>query len=224
MTGVVTVFEALNAVMKQVGAVSKSERNTQGSGYNFRGIDTVMNAVYPALCEHGVFVTPNVTSYEYGTVVVGTKRTEMGHARLIVEFTFYGPAGDFVKATTAGEAFDSGDKATAKAHSVALRTALLQTLMLPTDEPDPDTSSYERAAHPSPEQEALANLARFCDEHGLDRRAIADRFKTEIGAVIDHADAASITAFQQVLADEQDAIAEAAAAEMAQQAAEQEAP
>jgi hypothetical protein len=40
---------------------------------------------------------------------------------------------------------DSGDKATAKAMSVAYRTALLQVLCLPTDEPDPDSHTYERA-------------------------------------------------------------------------------
>jgi len=41
---------------------------------------------------------------------------------------------------------DSGDKATAKAMSVAFRTALLQSLSLPTDEVDPDATSYERSS------------------------------------------------------------------------------
>jgi hypothetical protein len=41
---------------------------------------------------------------------------------------------------------DSGDKATAKAMSVAFRTALLQSLSLPTDEVDPDAHSYERSS------------------------------------------------------------------------------
>ncbi len=40
---------------------------------------------------------------------------------------------------------DGGDKATAKAMSVAFRIALLQALALPTSEPDPDSSSYERS-------------------------------------------------------------------------------
>ncbi len=211
MSTVKNIYESLNAVMRQVGAVRKTDRNTQGQGYNFRGIDAVTNAVYPALVEHGVFVTPNVVDYEYGTVVVGSRRTEMGHARLTVQFTFYGPAGDSVTATTAGEAFDSGDKATAKAHSVALRTALLQTLMLPTDEPDPDTHTYERGPSRSPEQEALAALASFCDKNGLDHREVADRFHAEIGANINSADAASIAAFAKTLADEVEAATEAPA-------------
>jgi hypothetical protein len=41
------------------------------------------------------------------------------------------------------EAIDSGDKSTAKAMSVAYRTALLQALTLPTDEKDPDHDQYE---------------------------------------------------------------------------------
>jgi len=194
------VFEALQAVMASVGAVKKGDRNTQGN-FNFRGIDAVTNAVYPALVEHGVLVVPKVLSYDYGTVVVGHKRTEMGHARPTVEFTFYGPAGDRIEAVTAGEAFDSGDKATAKAHSVAFRTALLQTLCLPTDEPDPDAHSYERAQKTDVEQ-AQEDLLELCTAYGLDPKQVAQRFKDEIGADIRGADAASIRAFADVLRKE----------------------
>jgi hypothetical protein len=63
-----------------------------------------------------------------------------------VTYTFIGANGDSIKATVVGEAMDAGDKATAKAMSVAFRTALLQALSLPTDEPDPDSSSYERSS------------------------------------------------------------------------------
>ncbi len=41
---------------------------------------------------------------------------------------------------------DSGDKATAKAMSVAYRIALIQALNAPTGDPDPDTQTYERSA------------------------------------------------------------------------------
>ncbi|CQD15835.1 bacteriophage protein [Mycolicibacterium conceptionense] len=192
-----TVRQALHAVMRDVGAVKKGDRNTQGN-FNFRGIDAVTNAVYPALVEHGVIVAPKVLDYQYGTVVVGHKRTEMGHARLMVEFTFYGPEDDQIVAVTAGEAFDSGDKATAKAHSVAFRTALLQTLCLPTDEPDPDSTSYERAPK-SAEDEARDRLLEVCESLGVQPQAVAQRFKDEVGADIRQADAASVMAFADTL-------------------------
>lgn len=139
-----TITKALNAVMNDVQAVRKQDRN-QAQGFNFRGIDAVVNAVGPALRTHGVVVLPEVMSYEYGTVEIGKNRTPMGHVKVWVCYRFFGPEGDQLSTTVVAEAMDSGDKATAKAMSVAFRTALLQALALPTDEPDPDHDSYERA-------------------------------------------------------------------------------
>lgn len=164
MTGTPSIYAALGAVMKDVGAVKKGERNDV-QRYLFRGVDAVVNAVYPALVAHGVTVQPNVRSFDYGTVEVGQgeKRKPMGHARVVVEYTFTAEDGSAVTTSAAGEAMDSGDKATPKAMSVALRTALLQSLMLPTDDPEPDAQTYERA----PVQDAPASadgrtlLARF---------------------------------------------------------------
>jgi hypothetical protein len=145
-----TIYQALNGVMEDVKAVRKDSYNEQGR-FNFRGIDAIVNAVNPALRKHQVVVVPQLNLYEYGTIEVGQKRTQMGHARVEVSYVFYGPEGDFVRATTPGEAFDSGDKATAKAMSVAYRTALLQTLALPTDDVDPDAHNFERSeAEPPP--------------------------------------------------------------------------
>ena len=143
-TKVLTIAQALNEVMKQVGAVKKNDRNAS-QGFNFRGIDAVVNAVSPALQKYGVIVVPSVEDYEYASVEIGKNRTVMGHVKVKVTYTFIGAGGDAIKATVVGEAMDSGDKATAKAMSVAFRTALLQTLSLPTDEPDPDSQSYERS-------------------------------------------------------------------------------
>lgn len=139
-----TVQSAIAAVMHDVQGVAKKDRNT-AQGFNFRGIDAVINAVGPALREHGVVVMPTVLDYHYNTVEVGKNRTAMGHMIVKVTYTFTGPAGDSLACTVLGEAMDSGDKATPKAMSVAFRTALLQALALPTDEPDPDASTYERA-------------------------------------------------------------------------------
>ncbi len=135
----------LNKVMKEVQPVAKTDRNV-AQNFNFRGIDAVVNAVSPALKKYGVIVTPNVVAYDYSTVEVGIKRTQMGHARLTVEYTFHGPSGDSLTTCVVSEAMDSGDKATAKAMSVAFRIALLQALALPTDEADPDHDTYERSA------------------------------------------------------------------------------
>lgn len=144
-TKVLPIAQALNEIMKEVGAVKKSDRNSS-QGFNFRGIDAVVNAVSPVLQKYGVVVFPSVEGYEYNTVEIGKNRTAMGHVKLKVTYTFIGAGGDAIKSTVVAEAMDSGDKATAKAMSVAFRTALLQTLSLPTDEPDPDSQSYERSS------------------------------------------------------------------------------
>ena len=139
------IAQALNEIMKAVGAIAKKDKNT-AQGFNIRGIDSVVNAVSPALQKFGVVIVPSVEEYEYQTVEIGRNRTAMGHVRVKVTYTFIGASGDAIKATVVGEAMDSGDKATAKAMSVAFRTALLQSLSLPTDEVDPDANSYERSS------------------------------------------------------------------------------
>lgn len=143
MTETKTVIQALSDVMKDVQAIRKGDRN-QAQNFNFRGIDAVMNAVGPALREHGVICVPVETRTAYRDVhtVNGKPAREV---TAVVTYRFYGPAGDYIEAQAPGESMDSGDKGTPKAMSVAYRTLLLQALTIPTDEPEPDAQTYERA-------------------------------------------------------------------------------
>lgn len=146
------VIEAITAVMREVSHVTKEDRNSHGN-FNFRGIDATVNALGPAFRKIGLVVRPELLDYKYGDVVVGQNRTQQAHAQVKVRYHFHysNPDGDLssIAAEVPGEAMDSGDKATAKAMSVAMRIALLQTFALPTTEPDPDAYSYERAAPPT---------------------------------------------------------------------------
>ena len=153
------IFSLLSKVMEDAGAVKKSDFNSHQK-FNFRGIDAVINAVSPALRKHGVVVVPTVITSDYESVQVGQNRTVMGHARITITYTFYAPDGSNVAATVSAESMDSGDKATAKAYSVAFRTALLQTLCLPTDEADPDSDTYERSSHDAPPKEQATRTQR----------------------------------------------------------------
>ncbi|MEV0994592.1 ERF family protein [Nonomuraea sp. NPDC050202] len=139
------IYQALALVMKKVRSVAKRDQNSHGN-YSFRGVDAVVNAVGPKLREVGVIVVPIVEDSSYDTVEVGRNRTQMGHAQVTVTYRFFGPDGTYIDCRVPGEAMDSGDKAMSKAMSVAFRTALIQALCLPTDEPDPDGISYERSA------------------------------------------------------------------------------
>jgi hypothetical protein len=142
----------LAGVAAEVGAVRKTERNN-AQGFSFRGVDSVVNAVAGPLHSAGVFgPVPEVLDVQR---TAGQSRGGGGLTRVVVtvRYTLYGPD-DSLAGTVTAEAFDAGDKATAKAMSVALRTFLLQALCLPTDEPDPDQASYETAGvvEPLPSQ------------------------------------------------------------------------
>ena len=145
-TDALPVHAALSAVMGDVQAVRKGDRN-EAQGFRFRGVDAVVNAVGPALRTHGVIVLPRVLARHTETYQT-SKGATMRNVAVEVEFTFVGPDGSTLTCSALGEAADAGDKATPKAHSVAFRTALLQALCIPTDEPDPDASTHERSAAP----------------------------------------------------------------------------
>ncbi len=139
-----TVVQLMIEVMRRVRSVGKDQQNTEGGRYYFRGIDDVINALGPAMREVGVLCLPTVEwSERKDTKTTRGKNTRETIAR--VRYTFYGPNGDSISAVTEGESLDSGDKGTAKAFSVAYRIALIQGFVLPTDEPDPDSFSYERS-------------------------------------------------------------------------------
>lgn len=153
--GALGILTALHTVMDEIKAVGKDGRNDY-SGYNFRGIDGVLNAVGPALRKHAVLLVPTVEHIDYGSVPAkgGSMMTAV---RLRMRVQLFDMDGSSMAAVVWGEAFDSGDKATAKAHSVALRTALIQMLALPTQEPDPDETTYERQAPARSNEDVLAD-------------------------------------------------------------------
>lgn len=152
----VGIYAAMAAVMHDLTAVAKRDRNTH-QNFVFRGIDAVVNAVGPVLREHKVIVAPNVERVEYEQVVTTGGKASTA-CRVLVTYSFYATDGSSLDCRVAAEAWDSGDKAAPKAMSVAFRTALLQALALPTDEPDPDSQTYERDApiHGRPQESSRA--------------------------------------------------------------------
>lgn len=160
------ILTALNAIMVDLPAVGKDGRNN-AQNFNFRGIDGVLNACGPVLRKHGVVAAPRALQH-IKDVVPRKNGGSMTHVLLELEVVWLlagHPVDEGLRTVTWGEAFDMSDKATAKAHSVALRTAYIQTLALPTQEPDPDESYFERGSsqsgnqypqQPSPQQQAAA--------------------------------------------------------------------
>jgi hypothetical protein len=149
------IYALLSKVMAEVKAVGKTGVNQQ-QGYNFRGIDAVVNALGPAMRLHGVVPVPKVKKVDYReTMTTGNKPTR--EVTVQVRYRFYAPDGSHVDADVIGESLDQSDKGSAKAMSVAYRIALLQVFALPTDEPDPDASYHTRDGVGSM-SESVANL------------------------------------------------------------------
>ena len=189
-----TVHQALSRVMGDVQAVRKDSKN-QAQKFLFRGIDAVLNAVGPALRKHGVTILPEDVEVHRSN---GTTTSGKQTAEVVIKVTYriYGPNGDSIHGKVAAEAMDFGDKAIAKAMSVAYRTFLLQALTIPTDEPDPDSESYERGVPngtgasqqntPLPTEQGVPKrtaaeqcgtiLDGFCATHQLDGNKVREEY------------------------------------------------
>lgn len=141
-----SVYKAINQVQAALAltGIAKDRTNTQGSGYKFRGIDDVYNAVAPLLAKHGLCIIPRMLSR-----TCEDRQSKSGGALFYVtveaEFDFV-CAEDGSKATarTFGEAMDSGDKATNKAMSAAYKYACFQTFAIPTEgDNDADAHTHQ---------------------------------------------------------------------------------
>ncbi len=160
------VVEAIIEVMRLVKAVGKDGRN-ESQGFNFRGIDGVLNAVGPAMRDVGLLCFPHCRELTASEVTVGQRNTKMSHQLLDItyRFTYSDADGEITNLDVLvhGESMDSGDKSVSKAYSVAYRTALIQTLSLPTTERDPDMDTYQRSDAPEPAAAAFihAEIARL---------------------------------------------------------------
>lgn len=53
------IYTLIPAIMAEIPAIGKEKRNAQ-QGFNFRGIDDVVNVMKPILAKHQVFTVPQV--------------------------------------------------------------------------------------------------------------------------------------------------------------------
>jgi len=137
-----TVFQRVIAIIDELPAIGKTQRNTQ-QNFMFRGHDDVMNALNPLLAKHGVFVVPDVVERIVSERVTGSNKT-MYEVNLHVRFAFYGAEGDSFTASGWGEGTDMGDKATSKAMTMAFKYVIAEVFALATAEvSDADAGTAE---------------------------------------------------------------------------------
>ena len=132
------IFEKIPKILASVEAIGKDRKNLQ-QGYNFRGIDDMYNDLHKYFAAEGVFITSKILNSfreERPTKSGGV----MIYSIIDFEFTFHASDGSSVSTQQRGEASDSGDKSSNKSASTALKYALMQTLLIPTEE-DKDTEN-----------------------------------------------------------------------------------
>lgn len=155
------VYQAIKNVAAAMShdGISKARKNAQ-QGYNFRGIDDVLNALSSALVEAGLLILPRVMNR-----TVTERETKNGGALFYVtvqvEFDLVS-AEDGSKHTVAtyGEAMDSADKATNKAMSAAYKYLALLTFCIPTEasaDTDADFTTHDVKGNRSAARAAWLN-------------------------------------------------------------------
>ena len=133
------IYAAIASIMNEVGAIGKDKQAGSGSfGYKFRGIDDVMNRLNPLMAKHGVFVVPEVLE-STREERINQKGNSVIYSVMKVKYTYYAKDGSSVSSVVIGEGMDTGDKASNKAMSIALKYSMFQVFCIPTEEmKDPD--------------------------------------------------------------------------------------
>ena len=176
------VYKCINAVQTALSTIgiSKDRKNTQGSGYMFRGIDDVYNVVSPLLAKYGLCILPRVLSRQ-----CEERQSKNGGALFYVtvevEFDFV-CAEDASKHTikTFGEAMDSGDKATNKAMSAAYKYAAFQAFAIPTEgDNDADATTHDVAIRGALTEKQIADITALADEVGVPIKKIVSAYGAE---------------------------------------------
>ncbi len=139
------VYKAINAVQADLvkEGIGKDHMNQQ-QGFKFRSIDDCFNALSPLLAKHQLCVLPHILKRECAERQT-RNGTAMFYVVLEVKFDFVSAEdGSKHEVKVFGEASDMGDKGTAKAASMAYKTAVLQAFAIPTEgDNDPDATTVE---------------------------------------------------------------------------------
>jgi len=142
-----TLAEKLLKVMKTCAVIGKDSTNDEG-GYSYVSAAKLNAAVNKALTENGI-VTLASTKIETLTPVEINGHTEtLASVIVTIKLVNADDANDTLTISGAGSGIDAGDKAIAKAQTMAVKYAWKDTLLIADKDDDPDantnTLAYKR--------------------------------------------------------------------------------
>ena len=138
------IYEAIHAVMQEVGYVQKERK--PGLNYTYAGEAALIAALRPVMVEHGIIMyVKNVARKDSGSYTTAKGSVMISTSlNLVVVFHHVG-SGTEIKVEAAGEGADTGDKSSNKAMTGAYKYALRQTFLIETGD-DPDQFSSDEQA------------------------------------------------------------------------------
>jgi hypothetical protein len=143
-TSVPKIHAAIINVMAEIGAIEKTQKNTQ-QGFMFRGVGDAMAACQPLFVKHKMYVRPLRVAQDYTKDNIDRDGKARGlHSRqTIVYRATSAEDGSYVDSEATGEAIDYADKSAGKVMSVSFKFLLFQMFCIPDHNPenDPDGQS-----------------------------------------------------------------------------------
>lgn len=146
------ILAAIWKIMKSVTSVEKGRQYAEGgTRYKFRSIDDLVRDLGSACRDHGVFLQSEQLDHQMDRERVTKAGAKWTTVIVLKRFTFTSlEDGSTLVFEASGEGADTADKATMKANTMALKAALGQAFMLPTDEKDPDAERPESGDYSEP--------------------------------------------------------------------------
>jgi hypothetical protein len=147
------VFKAIHKVSAELSKLGIDKRSKNAAqGFNFRGIDDVLNVLSAQLVDAGLIILPFVVNR------IQTERTTKAgstqyHVSLLVDFHLTAVEDGSVSVVRmAGEAADTADKATSKAMSMAYKYMAFDTFCIPVAGLDDADATSPEATYKAPPQ------------------------------------------------------------------------
>ena len=144
-----SLVKKLCRIMAAVDHIEKKGRNLS-QGYDFARESDITHALREQFAKENVFMLPDVVTAEYTT-----GQTAKGNPKrlcvLRVKFTLEdGDTGETRSFHGVGEAEDTGDKASNKAITAAVKYGLLKAFLIPTGDDTENDPKPEKAPPPKP--------------------------------------------------------------------------
>lgn len=147
---------AILAVMGEVPYALKTGRvSSAGANYTFAGEVDLLRVLRPAMVRHGLCMLPVASDlHEHHETVPGREnKPRISHTvRVVQTYRLLHVSGEGMDLQVVGEGQDSGDKAAAKAMTIALKYALRQAFLIETGD-DPDRERPEKPPETSAARE-----------------------------------------------------------------------